>query len=196
MKILFSLMIFGAILTGCSEPGEGPPPNAVSFNDWQQAVEQYVLDVGNGDANVLRDTTIWSSQKGFSLIGEPSIEKSTDAIGLLLGHRTIDDRPWFIYLVALIKRNALQDIRLFGLCYDADHPQWCDGETSDISGYQKHQAVSSDIPTPLFPRPDDLFDMTIDGNDVQVRHRGSGAIWKMRVTKSDLATEDSSRSAP
>jgi len=188
MKTLLPLAIILCILTGCSEPGAGPPPLDVSFQTWQRSVEQYVVDVGNGDANALRDGTIWSGQRGFALIREPSIERSTDAIGLLLGHRVISDRLWFIYLVALVERNSISDVRLLGLCCDAGNFDWVAGETSALREYKSHRAdTSEDSPSPAFPGADDAFELTVVASHVTVTESNSAARWEMNVPSQTIS---------
>ncbi len=171
------LMLFAG---GCAEPGPGPRPMTVTLATWQNAVEQYVRDQGNGDPNVLRDTTLPNSQRGFALIGEADVEHSSDADGLLLGHRLIAGREWFIYLVGLIHQGAVRDIRLVGFCWSPDKTWWQVSPPNPGSLQRYANVQSQDAIFPVFPAKKDHFGLAITDHVAVAIHRESGASWELK----------------
>ena len=88
-------------LAGCA-------PSGVTIPTWQHNVERYIKERGDGDPNVLRDVTIPGGRRGFASIGQADPGQSSDVSAVLLGHRTIDDKPWFIYLAAAHRQGCGQ----------------------------------------------------------------------------------------
>lgn len=178
------------LAAGCSEPGAGPAPMDVSLLAWQRGVEQYVNDEGNGDPNILRDTTLPTSQRGFSLIGEPSIDRSTDANGLLLDHRAINGRNWFIFLVGLIDAGTIQDIRLVALCRTSDQFIWKVSEP-DPAAIERYTAGDEHRRGTYasFPEHDDLFELTAKTDEIRVDHTRSGARWRLALPPAQNARD-------
>ena len=167
------------LAAGCAEPGAGPRPMTVTFATWQRAVEQYVRDEGNGDPNILRDTTLPTSQRGFAQIGEADIEHSSDASGLLLGHRTIAGRTWFIYLVGLIQQGEVRDIRLVGFSWSPDKIVW-QVSPPNPEALQRYANVQSNGGLfPVFPAKIDHFELSTTNQLAVVIHRQSGAAWEL-----------------
>src|SRR3954468_1079463 len=74
-------------------------------------VDKYVSLHGN-DPNSLRDVTLSGDRRGFGVIGQNDPKQSTDAKALLLTHQEIAGRPWFVYLVGIVKQQKVDDIRL------------------------------------------------------------------------------------
>src|SRR5262245_32404095 len=109
--------------------GVGCASSSVSIPQWQHAVEQYVRVDGQGDANALRDTTIEGGRPGFGLIAADDPQSSTDVKGLLLAHKRIDNRPWFIYLVGLIKKQEVSELRLAALNVQGGKFNWVMGKS-------------------------------------------------------------------
>ena len=66
-------------LTGCG----GGAVRSVNLNSWQQNVAQYVKERGEGDPTVLRDVTLADGLKGYAMLGNPVVQDSTDAVGLV-----------------------------------------------------------------------------------------------------------------
>jgi len=164
---------------GCAEPGAGPRPMTVTLATWQQAVEQYVRDQGNGDPNVLRDTTLSNSQRGFAMIGDSDIEHSSDATGLLLGHRLIGGREWFIYLVGLIHQGAVRDIRLVAFCWSPDKTLWQVSPPNSDSLRRYTNVQSDNVFFPVFPAKTDHFELSTTNQVAVAIHRQSGAVWQL-----------------
>ena len=170
------------VIVGCSEPGAGPAPMTVNLSVWQRGVEHYIDDQGNGDPNILRDTTLPTSQPGFAMIGEADVTRSTDANGLLLGHRYINGRPWFIYLVGMIKAGKLDDIRLVALSHEAEKSSWevSDPDDGALERYRS-ESPGSDASFTTFPAPSDQFKLEIDSSNITVQHIQSGAKWHLEI---------------
>ena len=96
----------------------------MSIPIWQQSVEDYIWSQGNGDPNCLRDVTWASTQKGFSILGDPIPADSTDANGILLAHREAGGKMRFIFLVGLVRDQAAQDIRIAAMSFDDGQVGW------------------------------------------------------------------------
>src|SRR5687767_163960 len=102
-------------LAGCQQ---------VSLRSWRNSVEHYVWDQGNGDPSVLRDLQTPGPWKGFSVISENDPGSATDANGVLIAHRQIGPKMYFIYLVGLLKQQQVQDIRLALFSSTANGSEW------------------------------------------------------------------------
>jgi hypothetical protein len=175
----------GALLGGCA--------SSASIPAWQHNVETYAAE--KGDPEALRDVTLKGDRRGFAVIGQPEPSKSTDVNGVLLGHKTIDNRPWFIYLVGLVKQQKVTEIHLAAVTFENGKAQWRlsnkdDKATSAYLHYneqlwtQKH--TSKDKPPAdytTFPRDADAFDLKISGTQVVVTHPPSGAKWSLALSR-------------
>src|SRR2546421_7194772 len=93
--VAVSLLVF----TGCASS----PSQSVSLPIWQKAVEQYVREAGQGDPSALGDVTLPDGRHGFAVLGDPIVKNSTDAVGVLLGHRPLNGKLAFIYLVGVVE---------------------------------------------------------------------------------------------
>jgi hypothetical protein len=187
-RVILLLIILPLAPIGCAEPGRGPAPRNIGLDDWRHGVERYIAVEGNGDPNVLRDTTLPSSQKGFALIGQPSVERSADAIGLLLGHRVVADRPWFIYLVSLTKSGSIQEMRLVAFTFEQGRCRWRIGssEFESLDQYRaNHVLESADQPATPFPAPQDKFELTVSDATAQATLAGSTAAWSVDLSSPD-----------
>lgn len=116
------LMLLACLAGGCVP--QGPAARNVSLATWQRSIERYVTEEGNGDAGVLRESRLPDGQRGFLQMGNVARAGASDASGLLLGHPAVAGRRWFVYLVGFIRNNKLRDIRLVGLCVQADDFDW------------------------------------------------------------------------
>lgn len=176
----------------------------VTIAVWEKNIEQYVTEQGKGDPTVLRDVTLPDSRRGYSVIGSDRPDVSSDANGVLLGHRQIGGRSWFIYLVGLVKRQSVEEIRLAALTVDGGKFEWKSGsgDTEALQKYRDYNTRSWRQRFPQrgtappeylgFPRLDDQFQMTISDGQVVVAHPASGAQWELSIpasTKSRLAAE-------
>jgi len=181
--LLVSLLIFCA--GGCT--------SGVSISSWQHQLERYVRDDGHGDPAVLRDMTLDDTRRGFAIIGDEDPRKGTDAKGLLLAHRPINGRPWFIYLVGLVKDQKVDEIRLAALSVNHGKFDWVLSQKNPHStqmyrnyneGLGKKRSPGQKNAPPDyegFPRAEDVFDLGINGNNVDAVHQGSGAWWQVTI---------------
>ena len=87
----------------------------VTLRSWQSAVESYVLEEGNGDVGVLRNVTIAGGQRGFAVLGKAKAAESSDAAGLLVASRQVGGRNWYIYLLGLVRKGDVVEMRLVAL---------------------------------------------------------------------------------
>ena len=174
-----------AAASGCSTP--------VTIGAWQRNVEQYVTLRGN-DPNVLRDVTIAGGRPGFGVIGGSHPRESTDVNGLLLAHKPIDNQPWFIYLVGLVKKQKVSDIRLIALSYASGKPVWRVGP-SDAQALNRYREYNRKLWSQRhpdgghvtsaylgFPRDEDVFNVSAADQKVQATHAASGAQWQVNLT--------------
>jgi hypothetical protein len=189
------LLAFVALLAlfvpGCATGPDAPPP---TLSVWQQNAEQYVWDHGNGDPNVLADMSWDDVHKGFAVIGDPLPERSTDEIGLLLAHRMVDGKPWFLFLLGVVRQQNLEDLRPVALNVEGDHFHWSVGPTNEtaLSLYRvwseadRSRTGVPGPPAPPFPRPTETFEVAVRGDQFFIHHHESGAQWELRpLTRPD-----------
>jgi len=172
------------LATGCSSSNIQP---------WQKSVEAYVSSNG-GDADALRDVTLSDFQHGFALNGGLDPRNSTDVRGVLLAHKTVADRPWFIYVVGVVKDEKVDDLRVAALSMVNGSAVWSVSNHNspalklyrDWGWREWHQRASEKSPIPpqytTFPREADVFDIVIQGTLAQVTHTPSGARWTCDLT--------------
>jgi hypothetical protein len=182
-----------AWVTGCSTPGV-----SVSLDTWKESVEQHVREVGMGDPVVLRDAA-YKGRPAFAQIGHPVASEGTDAVGVLLGHRPILGRPSFIYLVGLVPKEHVEDIRVAVLQPITSQG----GETQfkwlmsprNAESLRKYTAFRQELyrkrfpdggsPPPAytsFPAEEDAFDLAVAPDRVTVTHPPSAAQWNLSVS--------------
>jgi hypothetical protein len=183
------LVLLGAWGAGCS--------SSASISSWRDAVERYVKDEGGGDPSVLKELTLDRSgtMHGFALLGGDRATESTDARAILLAHRPINDKLWFIYLVGIVQNQRTSDIRLAALDAEGGKSVWKTSkeDKAALNRYQQYtQQLAQDRlgkrdapPTSYttFPRPEDRFDLKVDGNVITATHRESGASWQVSLEK-------------
>jgi hypothetical protein len=186
---LLLLLLVCAGSTGCS--------TSASLSRWRDAVESYVKDEGGGDPSVLKEVTIdrSSTTRGFALLGGDRATESTDARGLLLAHRPINGQLWFVYLVGLVQNQKTTDIRLAAMHAEGGKYTWRTSKEDEsalkrYNQYTEHLAAERlgkrDAAPPVyttFPRPEDAFDLNVDGSVISATHRGSGARWQVALGK-------------
>lgn len=175
----------------------------VTLNQWQQSVETYVKDLG-GDPSVLRDVTLEGTQRGFAIISHNHPAESTDARGVLLAHQPVAGKPRFIYLVGLVKKQKVRDIRLAALTIENGNFRWRMSKEDDqaLHAYRNYndrlwrQRFPDRQRAPVeylgFPRAEDAFDLQVSGNNITAAHAASGARWELQIPARDSA----SRAAP
>jgi hypothetical protein len=180
---LYLLPLLMLAVAGCSSRG--------SITSWQNGVERYVAD--RGDPSALRDVTI-GTRRGFAVIGNVDPKEATDANGVLLGHKTVDNRPWFIYLVGIVTRQKVTDIHIAAVTFAGGKPQWAMSEkdahaTTLYRHYneglwrKEHAHAKPPASYTTFPRDADVFELTGSGTTIIATHQGSGAMWKLDVAK-------------
>lgn len=207
-RTLIGSLIVGFAAGGCT----GPNP----VEAWQTSLEQYVTVEGHGDLNKLRRTDRAPSESDFGLIGAsragfPFIApRRTDANGVLLGHRLIDDRHWYVYLLGMVEYRGqfvdwpLDDprvtgIRLIALSGNNGGIDWRVGE-STLVGLERYclpqrerwqrsdptRTGSDDAPT-VFPTDTDVFELTVGPEVVKVIDQHSKAEWTLKLTAQAVA---------
>ena len=173
--------------------GCGGGTRQASVAAWQKNVEQYVRVQGKGDPAVLRDMALTDSRRGFSMIGSDRPAESSEANGVLLGFREVDGRGYFIYLVGVVEKQKVNEIRPAALTTDGGRMEWKVGpnDTGALStyrayndGFWRKRFPGRAAPPPQylgFPTPDDHFQMSVSGNRVTIAHPPSGARWELTL---------------
>ena len=184
-KWVIALVGLASVGTGCA-PSLSQP---VGVREWQAAVEEHVRTQGGGNPTVLRDVTIEGGRKGFAILGEPMAKESTDAVGLLLGHKPVGGRPAFVYLLGIVQENVVTEMRLAALSVQGQQFQWQMGnpDPAALQAYRNYRQQqwraraggAAEVPRAYtrFPGEDDQFELTVEGNGVRARHVQSGATW-------------------
>jgi len=211
IAIAAAILIFPT--TGCTSP--------TAIESWQLSLERYVAEQGHGDLNVLRRTDRPPSESDFGLIGATTAgfpfiaPRRTDAYGVLLGHRNIADRNWFVYVVGMVEyrgwfvnwaldKPRVMDIRLIALSERGGEFTWITSEP-DAAALERYcgpqrqrwqqsdpsRADTTDAPC-VFPTDADEFQMTVDQDGVRVVDRHSDAAWRIG---SDQWSEGSSQTS-
>jgi len=180
-SLLVLLLLLPACCCGCAET-----PEPVTISSWQRSVERYVWDEGNGDPNVLRDLSWDDVHKGFAIMSDPEPARSTDAIGLLLGHPRVGQTGCFIFLLALVNHRHLEELRPVALNVEAGQFRWIVG-TSDpqaLSTYRRDDPPGAPRPPPngpVFPRQADTFTLDVQGEQISITERATGGSWKLAI---------------
>ncbi|HEV8379939.1 MAG TPA: hypothetical protein VGP99_13895 [Tepidisphaeraceae bacterium] len=180
----------------------------VSLRTWRNSVEHYVWDQANGDPSALRDLPTPGTWKGFSVISENDPASATDVNGLLLAHRQIGSKTYFIYLVGQMRQQQVQDIRLALLRVSPDGFEWRSsrknnqslGAYRDFKDNQWHKQFPQRPNGPWsytgFPGEGDVFKLSISGGSVTATHEQSGAAWTLQLPQDAPTTAPSVASSP
>jgi hypothetical protein len=165
----------------------------VTVGFWQKNIEQYVRQQGKGDPTVLRDLSLPDTRRGFSAIGSDSPADSYDANGVLLGFRQVQGHEWFIYLVGVIRKQNVEEIRLAALHTDGAKFEWRTG-ANNPAALQKYREYGQQLwrkrfpqrgaPPPSylgFPRAEDQFQLTVNDSRITTKHVASGAQWELAL---------------
>ena len=185
------------VLAGCCLPGcAADTPDPVSLPSWRHSLESYVWNEADGDPTAIADLSWDDVHRGFAVIGDPLPERSTDAIGLLVDHRPIEGRPYFIFLVALVHEQRLEDVRAVALNVDAGRFHWFVGP-EDPRALKLYRA-SSQVPVlaglgsehhpERFPAPGDRFHVEVLGRQIAFVHDPSRASWTVELGPDDKAS--------
>lgn len=192
-------------VTGCSST---PPVQA-----WQQEIEHYVARHGHGNPAALADLAADPTHPTFDHVGDRTgllFPRRTDARGLLVGHRFIDDELWFVYLVGTVQdqggivdvnfdRPVLQAIHpvAFAVPVEAAEPRdgfrWAVGEADEDARAQyltqqrerwargHGQRALDEMQHTSFPRSYDRFVLAGDDRALLIRHPATGASWSLEL---------------
>ena len=193
-RILFAwvarlLPIACVACAGCAAGG-----STVTIPAWQREVEGYVKERGSGDPTVLADVTLPDGRPGFAVIGKPQPAESTDVSAVLLGHRAIAGKPWFIYLAGQVEAQRVKAIQLAALSIEGGKFTWRLSPSSDAAlaryraygekSWREHFPNRASAPPGYlgFPRADDVFELTINEDHVVARERNSGTTWELWIS--------------
>jgi len=195
MRTTFAISIVLLLASaGCQQQQQ------VSLRSWQGSVEHYIWDQANGDPTALRDLPTPGNWKGFSVISENNPAAATDVNGVLLGHRTIGSKSYFLFLVALVKKQQVQDIRLAALNAAPDGFHWQLAQSNNDSFRAYHdfndaqwrklfpRRASGPWSYTGFPSEGDVFKLTISGGRITATHEQSGANWMLELPQNKATT--------
>jgi hypothetical protein len=182
-------LLWVATLTGCN----GATSQNTSLPGWQHAVEAYVHDIGKDDPGALGEVQIAGGRPGFAILGNPVPTESQDAVGVLLAHHPVAGKPAFIYLVGVVNKQQVRDIRIAILTFEDGKPHWSlsPANASALDAYRKHRDTAwrqqfpgrKDPPADAlnFPAASDVFSLSSDAQRITVAHAASGASWTVSV---------------
>jgi len=195
---LCNLLAMLTIITGCAAKAALPA--------WQHRLTQYIAQQGNGDPNVLSDTTDLHSRRSLRpariTFGELDIPgggiwpfaTSRDANGVLLGRHRVESHDWFLFLVGVVKRRAshaagIEDIRLLGFTIEQRKLCWRVDRRNPRAVAQYVGARRRDDPNrtsgysshAAFPAATDVFKLDVHGGIVTATEQTSGAVWQLRL---------------
>lgn len=186
--IVLALSPLAAFLcAGCSSGRE------ISLPVWRASVEEYIREEANGDPNSLRDVENAAGRKEFSVFGQADPDYSTDAIGLLLGHKQIGQKYWFVFLTGLVVEEQVEDIRVAALNAEGEKYTWAFSgpNGAELKRYLRYKRdlwrarfTTKRAPPPAyttFATETDYFTVDIDGNRITVTHPPSGARWAVKL---------------
>jgi hypothetical protein len=185
---LVAAVLVSSLAGGCAK--------SVNFDTWRAGVEDYVKNHAAGDPTALRELNVDASHPGYRLNGSDRPSESTDAVGVLVGNAVAADRPWIVFLVGLVEKQKVKDIRVAALSVHDNRYAWRMGKKDDKAlkayvDYNKglaHRRFPDRKKEPAeylgFPREDDRFEMTQQGDAIGVTHEPSGAKWHVTVTPS------------
>jgi hypothetical protein len=186
---LLVLLLLIPLLCGCN----GAASQNTSLPGWQHAVEAYVHDIGKDDPAALGEVQLAGGRLGFAVLGNPVPTESQDAVGVLLAHRPIAGKPAFIYLVGVVNKQEVRDIRLALLTFEDGKPRWSlsPANSAALDAYRKHRDAvwrhqfpgRKDPPADAlnFPAASDVFSLSSDAQRITVAHAASGASWTLTV---------------
>ena len=104
-KTLAAILAFVTmgLLVGCASS-----PDA-ALTSWRGQVEQYIDQQGGGNPNVIRNLSDDPVRKQFNLIGPERGAVGptrTDIHGVIVAHTSVAGRPWFVFLVGVVKYDG------------------------------------------------------------------------------------------
>ena len=186
LACLAAVVMVSMLAGGCAKP--------VNFDTWRAGVEDYVRNHGGGDPAVLRELNASPSHPGYRLMSGDHPSKSTDVVGVLLGNTDVAGQPWLVFLVGLVDKQDVEDIRVAALNVRDNKFTWRMGKEDDRArdAYVNHNKGLARRRFPgrrkeppeyrSFPREEDRFETAAQGQSVGVTHPPSGAKWHVNVT--------------
>ena len=188
-----TILLVPSFLLVLAAAGSGCASRSINLKTWQKDVEKYVAANGN-DPAVLRDVTLSGSRRGFGAIAKDDPRQAQDANGVLIAHETVATRPWVVYLVGIVDKQRVEEIRLAAVSIVHGKATWRVGgkDSQALRRYREHglsqwRAQPHDRgakPPALyttFPRESDVFDAQVNGSRLQATHQGSGARWEVEL---------------
>jgi len=178
------LLLLSSLLPGCAAESA----SQIRVADWRKGVERYVWEQGNGDPAVLRDVSWDDVHPGFAILGDPLPDRSTDIYGLLLAHPRIEGRAYFVFLVAVIRNEVMEEMLPVALNIDAGTFHWAEGPADEeqMRRYVESRDFEPRTAPPKFPARDDSFNVYADGNTISISHEQSGARWRIELPRDDI----------
>jgi hypothetical protein len=200
-------LLLAAFVAGCT--------SRRPIEAWQQRLTSYIMEQGNGDPNVLRDTSDAHSRRSLRpariTFGEldvpgrglPPFRDKLDVNGVLLGHKTVDENSWFIFLVGVVKhqphrRAGIKDIRLVAFTIQQEQLCWRVGrrnrkvlrtylDSLKPTGDDEEESPRS---PPTFPHPTDVYRLEISDRNLMAVDKRSGATWRLSLQEKSAKTEE------
>ena len=179
------LLLLTCLLAGCAAE-----PAPLTVTDWRNALERYVWEQGNGDPAVLRDVSWDDVHPGFAILGQPLPDHSTDIYGLLLAHPRINGRAYFVFLVAVVRSDAIEQMLPVGAGYRRGEVPLDRGPADEeqTRRYVEWLKLEPRTAALRFPARDDTFDVSIEGNEISASHAQSGAKWRIELPHDGITT--------
>ncbi len=184
------LLIAVAALNACGVGG------TASTSQWQQQLNHHVWQQHNGDLNFLRDADYAGPHRRFAVLGGPESAKSTDLVGVLAGHTTVEDEPWYVFMLATNTKRVVTELRAAAVTMrdgelvirmgQADAAALGRYIEARRSGWQGLHADGAEPPAAFteFPAPTDRFDLAVEGRAAIVREARSGATVRVELAES------------
>lgn len=187
-RVLLTLVLLFLVGCGSTNP----------IREWKQELTNYTVRHGNGDINVLRESSELRSTQSIRPAQIRFDHQSTskvDVRGVLVGQHAEGGDPTFFFLVGVVKRPVgktpprIQDIRLISCAVHQSQHSWNVGEP-DPDAIQKYVTqVDGDAKDPqtiarsqeAFPRLSDDFQFAVRSGIAHVTEARSGAAWQLPI---------------
>lgn len=169
---------------------------------WQQELTDYTNRHGNGDINILRESSELRSPQSLrpaqvrfdhqdvSASGMGFLDARFDVRGVLVGQHVVGGNPTFFFLVGVVKRPVgnrsaqLEDIRIISCSVQQSHHAWkvSHPDPASLQKYLARAASGADGSRPTearetFPRVSDDFQFDVRAGVAQIVESRSGAQW-------------------
>jgi hypothetical protein len=164
------------------------------LSGWRNSVEKYVKERGKGDPAILREVTWPESRRQFSTIGGDDPHVSQDVRGVMLGFKQINGKRWFIFIVGVVNKEVVEDIRVEAMSpKDGDDYAWRTSppNAKSLAAYVDYKTrlwkqrfpgrESAPAQYTVFPQEDDVFNLQVEQGRVIVTHPASGARWELVI---------------